>query len=49
VEPVPFDIERDMVTPTMKKKRQQMLKYYQVLNFGFYWVDCCVKHTLVYI
>lgn len=30
VEPVPFDIERDLVTPTMKKKRSQMLKYYQV-------------------
>ncbi|KAF3340507.1 long chain acyl-CoA synthetase 1 isoform X2 [Carex littledalei] len=32
VEPVPFDIERDLVTPTMKKKRSQMLKYYQVLT-----------------
>jgi len=29
VDPRPFDIERDLVTPTMKKKRAQMLKYYQ--------------------
>lgn len=30
VDPLPFDIERDLVTPTMKKKRAQMLKFYQV-------------------
>ncbi|XP_076895073.1 long chain acyl-CoA synthetase 4-like [Bidens hawaiensis] len=29
LDPVPFDIERDLLTPTMKKKRPQMLKYYQ--------------------
>ncbi|XP_038980313.1 long chain acyl-CoA synthetase 1 isoform X2 [Phoenix dactylifera] len=29
VDPLPFDIERDLVTPTMKKKRGQLLKYYQ--------------------
>ncbi|XP_072961506.1 long chain acyl-CoA synthetase 1-like [Typha angustifolia] len=29
VDPLPFDIERDLVTPTMKKKRVQMLKQYQ--------------------
>ncbi|KAJ0978647.1 hypothetical protein J5N97_014121 [Dioscorea zingiberensis] len=29
VDPRPFDIERDLVTPTMKKRRPQMLKYYQ--------------------
>ncbi|KAG0498018.1 hypothetical protein HPP92_002709 [Vanilla planifolia] len=30
VDPVPFDVERDLVTPTMKKKRTQMLEYYLV-------------------
>ncbi|XP_074578147.1 long chain acyl-CoA synthetase 1-like [Curcuma longa] len=29
VDPLPFDIERDLVTATMKKKRAQMLKFYQ--------------------
>ncbi|KAH9719177.1 Long chain acyl-CoA synthetase 4 [Citrus sinensis] len=32
LEPVPFDIERDLLTPTYKKKRPQLLKHYQ-LNF----------------
>jgi len=29
LDPVPFDIERELLTPTYKKKRPQMLKYYQ--------------------
>ncbi|KAF8698195.1 hypothetical protein HU200_035714 [Digitaria exilis] len=29
LEPLPFDIERDLITPTYKKKRPQLLKYYQ--------------------
>ncbi|KAL6865359.1 hypothetical protein ACP4OV_016510 [Aristida adscensionis] len=29
LDPVPFDIERDLVTATMKKRRNNMLKYYQ--------------------
>ncbi|EMS58749.1 Long chain acyl-CoA synthetase 1 [Triticum urartu] len=29
LDPVPFDIERDLVTATMKKRRNYMLKYYQ--------------------
>ncbi|XP_063940595.1 long chain acyl-CoA synthetase 4 [Daucus carota subsp. sativus] len=29
LDPVPFDINRDLITPTYKKKRPQMLKYYQ--------------------
>ena len=30
LEPEPFDIERDLITPTYKIKRPQMLKYYKV-------------------
>ncbi|KAF3436566.1 hypothetical protein FNV43_RR23658 [Rhamnella rubrinervis] len=30
LEPSPFDMGRDLVTATMKKKRNQLLKYYQV-------------------
>ncbi|KAJ3670910.1 hypothetical protein LUZ60_008336 [Juncus effusus] len=29
LEPVPFDLERDLLTPTYKKKRPQLLKYYK--------------------
>ncbi|MED6132560.1 Long chain acyl-CoA synthetase 4 [Stylosanthes scabra] len=29
LDPVPFDIERDLITPTYKRKRPQLLKYYQ--------------------
>ncbi|TVU12508.1 hypothetical protein EJB05_46159 [Eragrostis curvula] len=32
LDPVPFDMERDLITPTYKKKRPQMLKYYQVVG-----------------
>lgn len=30
LEPIPFDMDRGLLTPTYKKKRPQMLKYYQV-------------------
>lgn len=30
MDPAPFDIEKDLVTATMKKKRLQLSKYYQV-------------------
>ncbi|CAI0441158.1 unnamed protein product [Linum tenue] len=30
LDPEPFDMERDLLTPTYKKKRPQLLKYYQV-------------------
>lgn len=30
LETQPFDVERDLVTPTMKKRRGQILKHYQV-------------------
>ncbi|KAG6471238.1 hypothetical protein ZIOFF_072347 [Zingiber officinale] len=29
LDPVPFDMERDLLTPTYKKKRPQLLKYYE--------------------
>ncbi|KAF6155763.1 hypothetical protein GIB67_007410 [Kingdonia uniflora] len=32
LETEPFDIERDLVTPTFKLKRPQLLKYYKALN-----------------
>lgn len=32
LDPVPFDMERDLLTPTFKKKRPQLLKYYQVIS-----------------
>ncbi|KAL2524954.1 Long chain acyl-CoA synthetase 4 [Abeliophyllum distichum] len=33
LDPEPFDMERDLLTPTFKKKRPQLLKYYQdVIN-----------------
>nr|XP_043612785.1 long chain acyl-CoA synthetase 4-like [Erigeron canadensis] len=33
---VPFDIERDLLTPTLKKKRPQMQKYYQSIIDDMY-------------
>lgn len=32
LEPLPFDVERDLVTPTFKLKRPQLLAYYKVCN-----------------
>ncbi|CAI9104436.1 OLC1v1003104C1 [Oldenlandia corymbosa var. corymbosa] len=29
LDPIPFDIERDLITPTFKLKRPQLLKYYK--------------------
>ncbi|KAI4295581.1 hypothetical protein L6164_035613 [Bauhinia variegata] len=29
LEPIPFDMERDLITPTFKLKRTQLLKYYK--------------------
>uniref|UniRef100_A0A5B6Z4B6 Long-chain-fatty-acid--CoA ligase n=1 Tax=Davidia involucrata TaxID=16924 RepID=A0A5B6Z4B6_DAVIN len=29
LDPVPFDMDRDLLTPTFKKRRPQLLKYYQ--------------------
>ncbi|XP_010913603.1 long chain acyl-CoA synthetase 4 isoform X2 [Elaeis guineensis] len=36
LDPEPFDMERDLLTPTYKKKRPQMLKYYQSIIDNLY-------------
>nr|CAD1822246.1 unnamed protein product [Ananas comosus var. bracteatus] len=36
LDPVPFDMERDLLTPTYKRKRPQLLKYYQGAINGLY-------------
>jgi len=45
LDPIPFDMERDLITPTYKKKRPQLLKFYQVqvvkfsgFHFTSYWI-----------
>jgi len=35
---VPFHMERDLITPSYKKKRRQLLKYYQV-KLSLLWFD----------
>ncbi|XP_040987230.1 long chain acyl-CoA synthetase 4-like [Juglans microcarpa x Juglans regia] len=36
LDPEPFDMERDLITPTYKKKRPQLLKYYQNIIDNMY-------------
>lgn len=36
LDPAPFDMERDLITPTYKKKRPQLLKHYQTIIDGMY-------------
>nr|KAJ0196424.1 hypothetical protein LSAT_V11C700381070 [Lactuca sativa] len=36
LDPVPFDMECDLLTPTFKKKRPQLLKYYQSIIDNMY-------------
>ncbi|XP_027162899.1 long chain acyl-CoA synthetase 4-like [Coffea eugenioides] len=36
LDPTPFDMERDLLTPTYKKKRSQFLRYYQDVIDGLY-------------
>ncbi|KAJ6830067.1 long chain acyl-CoA synthetase 4-like [Iris pallida] len=36
LEPIPFDMERDLLTPTYKKKRPQLLNYYQKIIDNLY-------------
>nr|XP_016501799.1 PREDICTED: long chain acyl-CoA synthetase 4-like [Nicotiana tabacum] len=37
LDPQPFDMERDLLTPTFKKKRPQLLKYYKVISLLICW------------
>ncbi|XP_008239039.1 PREDICTED: long chain acyl-CoA synthetase 4 [Prunus mume] len=36
LDPEPFDMERDLITPTYKKKRPQLLKYYKEIIDNMY-------------
>jgi len=36
LDPEPFDMDRDLLTPTFKKKRPQLLKYYQNIIDSMY-------------
>eukprot|EP00250_Pteridium_aquilinum_P007552 c1723_g1_i1 orf=521-2539(-) len=36
LEPILFDVERDLITPTYKKKRPQLLRHYQAIIDGLY-------------
>ncbi|CAL5428189.1 unnamed protein product [Camellia sinensis] len=36
LDPEPFDMEHDLLTPTFKKKRPQLLKYYQNIVDNMY-------------
>ncbi|KAL8258465.1 hypothetical protein R6Q59_030506 [Mikania micrantha] len=36
LDPLPFDMDRDLLTPTFKKKRANFLKYYQNVVDGMY-------------
>ena len=44
LEPLPFDVERNLVTPTFKLKRPQLLAYYKVRNIL---LTCFVMLTLL--
>jgi hypothetical protein len=48
LDPKPFDIERDLVTATMKKRRNSMLKYYQV-GKGIYLNSLDLLRSLLFV
>lgn len=45
LDPVPFDMERDLLTPTYKKRRAQFLKYYQVCTYTILYYTCLKSNT----
>lgn len=46
LEPTPFDIERDLVTPTFKLKRPQLLNYYKVFRAVSAYIFSISSHSL---
>lgn len=48
LEPSPFDIERDLVTPTFKLKRPQLLKYYKVICFMCFYQYFIITNFLLH-
>jgi long-chain acyl-CoA synthetase len=49
LDPVPLDMERDLITPTYNKKRPQLLKYYQVKVVKFSGFHFCFKKKLSFL
>ncbi|KAF8698196.1 hypothetical protein HU200_035715 [Digitaria exilis] len=46
LDPIPFDMERDLITPTFKKKRPQMLKHYQGAIDALYMCQATQHHRV---
>lgn len=49
LDPEPFDMERDLLTPTYKKKRPQLLKHYQVHVCFLYLVDFLLSSSWIFL
>ncbi|KAJ4950151.1 hypothetical protein NE237_026983 [Protea cynaroides] len=47
LDPVLFDLERDLITPTYKKKRPQLLKYYQSAIDNMYKAANSLKNMII--
>lgn len=42
LDPIPFDVDRDLITPTFKLKRPQLLKHYKVCLFRLLELFLCM-------
>lgn len=49
LEPNPFDMDRDLITPTFKLKRPQLLKYYKVCLVFFLFFYLFFSLSFVYL
>lgn len=50
LEPYPFDIEKDLITPTFKLKRPQLLKHYKVISLAAHYnIMLCYSISDLYI